>query len=219
MNVTGLRDPMAWVAMGLAAAVLLAGLILTATFDVPAVGSQGPGGQPSAGGGGEPPEGQATPPSVPIPVAAAAATGEAPPVDRGGGLQDTYTAANAVDADDATAWCVPGDGIGHSLQLDLGRSVPVTEIAMIPGYAKIDPDTGDDRFVENRKIRRVRFLFDDGSSHRRAFRPPTRDLIATTLPQPVSTGRITIEILATTEPALPNRDYTCISTVTIRGLG
>ena len=37
---------------------------------------------------------------------------------------------------------------------------------MIPGYAKIDPADGTDRYAQNRRIAQVRYTFDDGNDRR-----------------------------------------------------
>jgi len=225
------RDPMAIAAMTAAGAVLLAGLVFGAVFDAPVTrvtGGPGPAATPVPGPsptplGGGPSAGPspAGPPGVETTLVPsfADASGVAPPVDRGGGVQDTYAAANAVDADDATAWCVEGDGVGQFLVLGFTGTVEVTQVALIPGYDKIDPATGEDRFAENRKIESVRFHFDDGSTVDRTFDPPTPDLAPTELGEPIPTRAIAIEVVRTSAPSAPNRDFTCISTVMVRGFG
>jgi hypothetical protein len=50
-----------------------------------------------------------------------------------------YDAQNVVDGRADTAWRCPGSGIGESVEVDLGRWMPITRIGLLPGYAKTDP--------------------------------------------------------------------------------
>jgi hypothetical protein len=74
----------------------------------------------------------------------------------------TFGADNAVDRDPATAWRVPGNGVGDYLVLTFDRPVHVQQIAIIPGYAKIDPVDGTDRFTQNRRVSSAEFEFSAG---------------------------------------------------------
>jgi hypothetical protein len=48
------------------------------------------------------------------------------------------------------------------LTFDLGRMRQVAAVGIIPGYAKTDPVDGTDRYAQNRRISRVRWIFDNG---------------------------------------------------------
>jgi hypothetical protein len=221
----GTVDVRAAFTVAAAAVIVATGAVLQVALDPPTAGDTGTpagagaGGTGAAGGGtgtdAGGTDGQGEP--VAISLVSATASGAAPPVDRGGGVFDTYDAPNAIDADDATAWCVPGDGGGHFLAVDLGGPFEVTSVSIIPGYAKVDPQTGDDRFSENRRILRARIAFDQLPAAERTFDPPKPRLMRTSIEPPVQTTAVVIEPLDTTPPSQPNRDYTCISNVVVFG--
>jgi hypothetical protein len=90
--------------------------------------------------------------------------------------------------------------------------VDLVRVGLIPGYAKFDPETGDDRFEQDRIIREVRYLIPG--------RPPTvQHFKPRPFPQFVrlnaTTSRITVEIVATTPPG--GLDYTAISEIYVYG--
>src|SRR5205823_4102509 len=62
----------------------------------------------------------------------------------------TYQPSNVIDGDVETAWRTPGDGNGESVTLIFDNPVDVVKIGLIPGYAKTDPQTGVDRFFQDR---------------------------------------------------------------------
>lgn len=77
---------------------------------------------------------------------------------------------------------------------------------MIPGYAKVDPADGSDRFHENRSVQSARFTFDDGSHELLYFLDEPTLQTATV---DVHSQTVTVESLTTSEPG--SRDYTGIS--------
>ena len=150
------------------------------------------------------------------------ASGQAPDVPRSNGVVDSYGPEQAVDGVNATAWCVPGDGSGQYLELSFPTAVIVSEVGIIPGYDKIDPQTGADRFKENRKVITVRYSFSDSPPHEVTTSQDVplkalRQLITSALPQPVITTFVRIEPIGTTLPSRPDRDYTCISEAVVIG--
>ena len=124
----------------------------------------------------------------------------------------TYLPSNVIDGDVQTAWRAPGDGRGDTLTLVFDGPVDIVRVGLIPGYAKFDPETGTNRFEQDRIITEVRYLIPG--------LPPT---IAHFKPQPypqfvrlsATASRITVEILGTTEPG--GRDYTAISEIYVYG--
>jgi hypothetical protein len=133
----------------------------------------------------------------------------------GAGDQTTYDAANVLDDDPSTAWRVEGNGRGVTLTLTLPGPAHLTEVGLIPGYAKVDPVSGDDRFTQERRITEVRWRFDDQTS-------VTQDLVdepemqRTTVD--VDTATVVIEIAAAGPPGDPDFDYTAISDVSLLGV-
>lgn len=132
----------------------------------------------------------------------------------GAGNRTSYTVSNVLDADASTAWRTRGDGEGVTLTLTLPGRFHLTEVGLIPGYAKVDPANGRDRFREERRIRTVRWRFDDGSAVEQEF---TDDPTMQRTPVDVATASVVIEIVATTEPGDEDYDYTAVSDVSLLG--
>jgi protein kinase-like protein len=124
----------------------------------------------------------------------------------------TYVPANVIDGDVETAWRTPGDGRGASITLIFDNPINVVRIGLIPGYAKTDPQTGVDRFRQNRIIDSVAYRVPGLPNTTKVFRP---------LPVPqftrlrVTTSRITVKILGTS--ASGGLDYTAISEIYVFG--
>jgi serine/threonine protein kinase len=124
----------------------------------------------------------------------------------------TYVPANVIDGDVETAWRTPGNGRGASITLILDNPISVVRIGLIPGYAKTDPQTGVDRFRQNRVIEAVEYRVPGLPNTTKLFRH---------LPIPqfvrlrVTTSRITVRILDTSESG--GLDYTAISEIYLYG--
>jgi hypothetical protein len=129
------------------------------------------------------------------------------------GARVTYEPDLAVDDDPESAWRCPGDGVDESLVLDLGGSVRVAEVGLVPGYAKTDPADGTDRYAENRRLTMVRWRFDDGTTVEQELDPDpaNRDLQTTRMP-PTATSRLVMEIVASSDG---NRDTVAVSDLRI----
>jgi hypothetical protein len=154
-------------------------------------------------------------PEQQLPVAITA-SGEAPSSTDDRGVVTTFTAANVSDGQFDTAWRVAGDGVGQWIELSFAAPVKVSEIQLVPGYAKVDPLSGVDRFAQNRRVVRVRLELTDGTTveGRFAERP---ELQPVRVPDIVTTS-IRISILETTAPgAVDGRDFTPVSEVVVMG--
>ena len=88
----------------------------------------------------------------------------------------------------------------------------LTEIALIPGYAKVDPFDGTDRFFENRRVLAAHAVFDDGSSVPMTFRESP-----TLQPTPVDAVTTRVVIVIDQTSAHGGRDFTAVSEVTFQG--
>ncbi len=126
----------------------------------------------------------------------------------------SYDVENTIDSDPGTAWRTDGDGVGETLTYHLVDPAYITSVGLIPGYAKVDPTDGSDRFLENRRVRAVRWTFDGGVVQEQTF-ADSRDLQTIQIPG-VLTSTITVEILETTSD--PARDFTPISEVQVEGV-
>jgi serine/threonine-protein kinase len=136
----------------------------------------------------------------------------APPSKDAAGNVVTYLPSNVLDGDVATAWRTSGNGHGDTLTLLFDGPVDIVRVGLIPGYAKSDPETGTNRFLQDRIIKKVRYLIPD-------LPPTVQRLLPDPSPQdvPVSatTSQITVEILNTTKPGGAN--YTAISEIYVYG--
>ena len=150
---------------------------------------------------------------TPVVASVAEASCEADASRDAAGRPVTYEPALSVDADPESTWRCPGDGIGETLVLDLGGSVRVAEVALVPGYAKTDAADGTDRYAENRRITAVRWRFDDGTTVEQDLDPDPalRDLQAVRIP-PRATQRLVLEIVSSSDA---ERDTVAVSDVRI----
>lgn len=129
----------------------------------------------------------------------------------------TYDPANMVDGRPDTTWRIPGDGVGSFVQLDLASPTIVTGVEVIPGYAKIDPCDGTDRFPQNRRVRRVELSFSDGTRVE-GLMSDSPELQPIQF-EPVRTEWIRVTVLETIPPSSSDpRDNTAISEVVVTGV-
>ena len=131
------------------------------------------------------------------------------------GNPNTYEAPRAVDGQPATAWRVEGDGVGAWLELQFAEPINVTRVGVIPGFDKIDPCDGTDRFFQGRIIRRARLELDGGQAVEVTFERDRR-MQYVDLPG-VRTRRVLITILTTDPPPPDGRDLMAMSEVEVWG--
>lgn len=124
----------------------------------------------------------------------------------------TFAAGNLVDGAADTAWRMPGDGSGQSVTITLSGEHQVLAVGLIPGYAKVDPCDGTDRFTQNRRPTRVTWRFDDGTE----VTQPLQDAAEMQTIEVDATTR-TIELSIDGVTPDPDRDFTAISELTIQG--
>ena len=176
------------------------------------------GGETSAGSGRNPGSPSAAPTATQnVQPQTVSASSTAPDSVDDKGATISYTAQNAVDGNAATAWRADeGDGVGQELVLTLPASTPLTSVGLVPGYDKVDPTTGIDRFPQNRRVARVSWTFDDGTRVEQAFQD-SRTL------QKISvntrTTSVRIRILESRPPATPTdpRNFLPISEIALAG--
>lgn len=128
----------------------------------------------------------------------------------------TYGPERVTDGVPETAWRCTGAAVGQRLVLRFAAPVTVTSVGLVPGYDKVDPVDGIDRFTETRTVTAVEWAFDDGSTRRQDIPNPTRELARLDLDAPVSTSTVTLLIAATGNDGAP-RDYTPVSEVEVVG--
>ena len=144
--------------------------------------------------GGEPPADVA---DVPKPDATASAH-----VDKhqdASGRWFTYEPEKVIDGDVETAWRVAGDGKDQWIRLDYIRPVKVRAIGVVPGHAKIDPVSHEDRFAQLHVVRQVSIVFSDGTVQSAEFERD-RSIQFTRFDSPKITKWVRIEIQDTYPP-------------------
>lgn len=129
------------------------------------------------------------------------------------GNPTSYPPAQAHDQDLSTAWRCDGGGVGQRLTLALPPGTTVAEVGLVPGYAKTDPASGVDRYAENNRITRVRWLFDDGTSVVQTMSSAPDDRSMRTMRVPATDSRtLVLEILESVPGA---RDTVAVSEVRV----
>jgi hypothetical protein len=131
-----------------------------------------------------------------MPAAVTASSTDQPGVDTCG-TPVPFDASRVSDGDPVTAWRTPGNGRGERIQLAFAEPVRITRVGLIPGYAKVDPCNGMDRFHQNRIVERVRYVFSGGSSVEQELEP-IRELQFVEVD--VVTDVVTVRILETRPP-------------------
>jgi len=140
------------------------------------------------------------------------ASSTAPSSTDAAGNPVTYVPANVIDGNVQTAWRTPGDGHGQWVTLIFDNPIDVVRIGLIPGYAKTDPQTGANRFLQDRIIKAVAYQIPGLPNTPQTFEPlPVPQFV----PLRVTTSQITVKILATT--AAGGLDYTAISEIYVYG--
>lgn len=108
----------------------------------------------------------------------------------------SYEPELVADGDPATAWRCSGDGRGASLRILLDDSRTIRELGLIPGYAKTDPVDGTDRYAQNRRISRVRWVLPDGTRVAQDLSTDPDDRSVQTVAVPdVDADQVVLEIL------------------------
>lgn len=127
-----------------------------------------------------------------------------------------YAAANLTDGAADTTWRCDGTAIGEVLTLTLPATTPIGEVGLIPGYAKTDDATGDDRYRENNRVTRVRWTIGDTEVVQQLTpSPEDRSLRLVRVPR-TDTDEVRLEILAV---AKGPRNTTAISEVQLGRAG
>ncbi|MGY2083217.1 discoidin domain-containing protein [Blastococcus sp. SYSU DS0539] len=207
------------VATAVALVLVVAGGLFVA--DLISTDGAAPDGTPVADGGGTATEGgtdtaagSAT--SAPLQPVSVRATCQAPPGVDAAGNAVTYDPELTLDGVGATAWRCAGSAVGQQLVYDFGAPVTVTSVGLVPGYAKVDPADGTDRFLENRTVTEVVWRFDEGQPVRQTIASPSPTAAELEPPDGVTTRRVVLEIGGTGNDAAV-RDFTAISDVRFAG--
>lgn len=139
-----------------------------------------------------------------------------------------YSGAMTVDRNPATGWAVKGDGTAAKITFTWDKPVTVHEFGMINGYAKTDPRTGEDRYFQNRRVVQAGWDFGqpdipglkDGEDGMAPFYDDTRKPQVIQTPKirtPLTTTKLTISIMGTSDYNDPRHGDTVISEIYING--
>lgn len=139
-------------------------------------------------------------------VAAVAASSTAPDSEDGAGQTVSFGTDNITDQDPTTAWRTKGDGVGETLEFTFGNQVTLASVGMIPGYAKSDPQTGLDRFAENRRVLSAQLTFSDGTTRYISLQDSAE---MQRFDIGLTTTSLTVTITDTTDD--PKRNFTAVS--------
>ena len=136
-----------------------------------------------------------------------------------GGNPVAYPPANMLDDDLATAYRIPGDASGETVVFTLPEEAEISEVGLVNGYAK--KDSGGSRTVDwyplNRKILKVEWVFDDGTTVAQDLR--AEPVLQTIAVDKVRTSTISLRILEVSPPGAGalSKNVTAISDVLLRG--
>ena len=132
------------------------------------------------------------------------------------GKKVSYDAGNLTDGVADTTWRCNGSAVGQRITLTLGKDVAIGQVGLIPGYAKTDEKSKEDRFAENNRITRVRWTIGNTKVVQKMSGSPTdRDLQLVRVPR-TTTETVTLEILAVRKGP---RDTTAISEIQLGRAG
>jgi len=181
-----------------------------------------PGASSRGGSSSGTPDGDVTAPDNPgnlARTATATAPVTAPPNQDLSGDVVRYVASNMLDGVASTAWRMPGDGTGATLTFTLPEESVLTKVGLVNGYAKLDHDRSGrviDWYRRNRKVMKVEWGFDDGSTVTQELGRGLK--MQTVTVGPVATTTIRLRIVTVSPPGPRNgRNYTPISDVALIG--
>lgn len=149
-------------------------------------------------------------------LAASGADCTYPPSVDGNNQPVTYEAGKAVDTDPTTAWRCPGAG-GHTVELRGAGST--SDLGLIPGYAKVDPATGVNRFTDNHTVTQVVWRLRQGPNTVQVVQDipnPTPQTAWVHLPGTYAFDSISVTVTGTGNPGA-RQDSTPISTIAVWG--
>ncbi|WP_137874886.1 hypothetical protein [Rhodococcus sp. Q] len=146
-----------------------------------------------------------------------------PPAIDSTGRSHTYEAPNAIDGDVSSAWRCTGTR-GQTLAVSFPCTVALATVGIDPGHDKTDPD-GSDRFAQNRKVTRVKWTFDDGTTVEQQLEP-RRGIQTTPVDHRARTATLTVVDTVDGQPvtnragqtSAPFNDVTSISEVRFTAL-
>ena len=147
--------------------------------------------------------------------------GRRSPASGSPGRRRTATRSPTSRATSPTVWptrpgAVAARRIGERITLKLGKTMPIGQVGLVPGYAKTDEQSNADRFAENNRVKRVRWTIGDTKVVQRfSGSPDDRNLQLLRVPK-TRADTVVLEILAVKKGP---RNKTAISEIQISRAG
>lgn len=129
------------------------------------------------------------------------------------GKPTSYGPLNVLDGTFESAWMTVGSGGGQYVEMTLRKGAEISTVGLVPGYAKQDPCTGQDRFLDMRRIAEVGWTFDGGDEIVQQLDVDSPTMQTIDLPAPISPSKVRMTIRVTTPPGTPGFDYAPVSEV------
>jgi hypothetical protein len=131
-----------------------------------------------------------------------------------------YEGRNMLDGVAQTCWRMPGDGTGSEIALQLPGPTTISSVGLVNGYAKIARDASGRRldwYHGNRRLLRIEWVFDDGTTVRQSL-DDTRRMQSVDV-DPVTTQTVRLRLVEVSRPGSgpAARDNTAISDVSLIG--
>lgn len=154
---------------------------------------------------------------APIAATGASAKCVAPDAKDGAGHTVSYAPGNVNDEDPGTAWRCDGDGVGQAISIDLPKNSTVVRVGLINGYAKVDPESHQQRYPEYRRITEVRWTFSNGATFDQHLSDGIQAVQYMNLPVQKGVSQARVTIVSSTDPGQndPTRNAVLISTIQI----
>jgi hypothetical protein len=147
-----------------------------------------------------------------LPIARVAVPGTAANGNDACGDPTSYGAGNLTDGNAQTAWRVDGDASGEWLTIALDGPHRIRSVGLVPGYAKVDPCDGTNRFAENRRPTAVTWQFEDGTQTTQRLRD-AGEMQTVSVDAQASIIRMRLDSVT----GNPGRDYTAVSEIAVTG--
>lgn len=186
----------------------------------PAPASTSPSDRPTPSPSKSPSSSPAGAPTDVARFATATVPATAPPNQDLSGNLVRYEATNLLDGVATTCWRMPGDGTGAELVFELAEPTTLTSVGLINGYAKHARDAQGHRldwYHGNRRVLRVTWLFDDGTTVEQELSDTTKLQLVDV--GPVTTTKVRLRLVEVSAPGTGRaaRNYTPISDVSLVG--
>jgi hypothetical protein len=151
-------------------------------------------------------------PPRPLAIGQVAVPATAPNANDACGDTTTYGARNLTDGNRQTAWRMEGDGSGDWLTIQLNGQHRIRSVGIVPGYAKVDPCDGTNRFTENRRPTAVTWQFEDGTRRTQSLQDAGQ-MQTINVDAQASTIRLRLDSVT------PNtgRNFTAVSEIAVTG--